>query len=186
MARELVNVGNFRFVAEAEAARLHLAEVGIQAFVANAEVVNMNWLAASAFGWVKIMVPDDQAAAARAVLDELALQAKARRENAPLNAPPGSCLACGAELPPGESRCGQCGWTFRDAESEETSESEEDDEPEDDSRQAQPTPKPLDLTPEEWAREDADSAAGTRLLVFLVGGGVLFLWLLRLLTTDHK
>lgn len=188
MTQELVNVGNFRFVPEAEAARLHLEEAGITAFLSNAELVNMNWFYGNALGWVKIMVPEDQAIAARGLLDELAAQAKARRENTSAAADRGGCLACGAELPRGESRCPQCGWTFRGAESEPPEEPDEDDaspvsdEPSatDSSDHSGRAPAPLDLPAEEWAREEADSAAGARLLVFLVVGGVLFLWLLRL------
>lgn len=57
MANELVNVGDFRFVPEAEPGRLHLDEEGIRAFVSNAEMLNINWLLESSIRHSAFLLP---------------------------------------------------------------------------------------------------------------------------------
>jgi type II secretory pathway pseudopilin PulG len=112
MATDLVNVGNFRFVPEAEAARLRLQDEGIQAFLSNAELVNMTWFLGNATGWVKILVPGDQAAAARAALGVLREEQQARRLDHEAPADAAKCLVCGESLPLRESGCPACGWSY--------------------------------------------------------------------------
>jgi hypothetical protein len=50
----LATIRTFLFVSEAELARGFLEELGIPAFLANAEIVAMNWLLANAIGYVKL------------------------------------------------------------------------------------------------------------------------------------
>jgi hypothetical protein len=112
MADELITVGNFQFVPEAEAARMHLEAEGILAFIADAETVNMDWFLGNAIGYIKLQVPAAQAAAARAALESMrtlhSQRAAASREGA--EAP--VCLACGAAFPVTQARCPACGWSY--------------------------------------------------------------------------
>jgi hypothetical protein len=64
MTDDLVTVGQYQFLAEAEAARMHLDAEGIPAFLSDAETVNMDWLLGNAIGYIKLAVPRGQADAA--------------------------------------------------------------------------------------------------------------------------
>jgi hypothetical protein len=116
---DLVTIGSFRFVTEADTLRLHLAEAGIPAYLMNAQTVNADWFLGNAIGYVKIQVASDQAVAARAIFEETEALWKARRERSQ----PGelaACLACGAPLTSEESTCAECGWSY-DADADEPS-----------------------------------------------------------------
>jgi hypothetical protein len=69
MAGELTTVATFHQAAQAELARNVLAEAGIQAVVADAEIVAMDWLLANAVGGIKVQVRAEDAERAAAVLD---------------------------------------------------------------------------------------------------------------------
>jgi hypothetical protein len=113
--KDLVTIGSFRFVPEAEAARLHLAHEGIQAFLANAQMVNTDWFLGNATGYVKLDVAGSQAVEARALLDKMQALWKARLERGERDAGETlTCLSCGAALTGDESHCNQCGWSYED------------------------------------------------------------------------
>lgn len=117
MADELVTIGDFQFVAEAEAARMYLEAEGIRAFLADAETVTMDWLLGNAIGYVKIQVPREQAEEALAVLEKM----RARREKHEGDDEEGdipACLSCGAKLPAARSSCSACGWSYANDEGE--------------------------------------------------------------------
>jgi hypothetical protein len=109
MAGDLVTVGTFQFLPEAEAARLHLESEGIPAFLADAETVNMNWLLGNAIGYIKLQVPRAQAEAARDVLETM----RASRSREPAARAESSqaiyCRYCDGELAASESTCPTCG-----------------------------------------------------------------------------
>ncbi len=69
MADKLVTIASFRFLAEAEAARMHLEGAGVPAFLSDKEVVNIDWLLGNAIGYIKLQVPESQAEAAQAILE---------------------------------------------------------------------------------------------------------------------
>lgn len=109
---DLVTVTTFRFVHEAELAKLHLAEEGIQSFIIDAETVAMDWLLGNAVGNIKLMVSSRHVEDAEAILDRFGPQGKDA-----LPEPVGgafACLACGATIPRDESKCPACGWSYTD------------------------------------------------------------------------
>jgi hypothetical protein len=108
MAEDLVTVQTYRFAPEAEAARMYLEGEGLTAFLADAEIVSMDWLLGNAVGNVKLQVPRSQAQHAQFLLEEM----DARRGEAGGAESAGDCLACGAEIPEWKTTCPQCGWSY--------------------------------------------------------------------------
>jgi hypothetical protein len=125
MPETLVTVKTFQFLPEAEAAKMYLADHGIRAFLADAEVVNMDWLLGNALGYVKLQVANDQAEAAEAALQEFSLK-PFHEDEADDAADTDKCLSCGADLPAPQSVCSSCGWSYADG-AEEASAGEADD-----------------------------------------------------------
>ena len=107
----LVTVATFRFVHEAELAKLFLAGDKIQAFIMDAETVTMDWLLGNAIGNIKLQVATSQADRAEVLLEKFRPD-----PNAPPVPESGdfACLACGAEIPPDQSTCLACGWSYSD------------------------------------------------------------------------
>jgi hypothetical protein len=115
MTRDFVTVATFSVLPEAEAARLRLETEGIPAIITDAEIVNMDWLLGNAVGYIKLQVPPERAAAALALLDQVAAERReriARREEDPLAAEEATCLSCGAEMAEEADHCAVCGWTW--------------------------------------------------------------------------
>lgn len=117
MSDSFVTVATFTTLPEAEAAKLHLESEGIPARVTDAEIVNMDWLLGNAVGYIKLQVPESNAAAAAAMLETIAAERRRRREANEGDswdaADDDLCLACGAAMN-GAATCPQCGWSFRD------------------------------------------------------------------------
>ncbi len=190
MANDLVAVGNFLFVPEAEAARLHLQEEGIQAYLSNAELVNMDWFLGNATGYVKILVPDDQAVAAREVLETLRSQKQARARDSSAAIDGSVCLSCGEKLPAEQSTCSACGWSYVAQHEEEDAVSHSATVSDDASLSSQVVPEEDEAAKDE-ADEDAEEQAETsvtnrRLLIGLFLGGLIALWLLPLLRAAFR
>src|SRR5262245_2038280 len=79
--KDLVTVATFRFVHEAELAKLHLTEEGIQSFIMDAETVTMDWLLGNAIGNIKLRVSSHDYPRADAFLESFrSRQEKAREE----------------------------------------------------------------------------------------------------------
>jgi hypothetical protein len=135
MNYELVTVGNFQYLPEAEAARMHLESAGIQAFLSGAEIVNADWFLGNAVGYIKIQVGEPQAKAAYALLQEM----RAHREAPETPDDALVCLACGAPLSTAESSCAACGWSYAGPEGE-SRQDDEPDEPEIESLQSDESP----------------------------------------------
>ncbi len=113
MEEQLVTVETYQFLPEAQAAKLQLEGNGIRVFLADAEVVNMDWLLGNAIGNIKLQVPRDQAERALALIEQIRDQAGKRRD-AKDHAEETECLACGAKIPEDQSRCPSCGWSYAD------------------------------------------------------------------------
>jgi hypothetical protein len=111
VADDLVTVATFRFVHEAELAKLHLGTESIQSFIMDAETVTMDWLLGNAIGNIKLQVAAADADRAEAILE---------RFRPDPNAPPipetgdFACLSCGSVIPPDENKCPACGWSYTD------------------------------------------------------------------------
>ena len=114
MEDQLVTVETYQFLPQAQAAKLQLEGNDIQVFLADAETVNMDWLLGNAIGNIKLQVPRDQVDKALAVLEEMRDKAKQRQDEQDddEDSDGAVCLACGAELPEGKTRCPSCGWSY--------------------------------------------------------------------------
>lgn len=115
MTDELVTIATFRFLPEAQASKLRLEADGLTVLLANAEIVSMDWFLANAIGNIKLQVPQSQAAAATAVLEQ-ARNERRRREKQPQGVETNTCLACGATMREDASRCPACGWSYAGSE----------------------------------------------------------------------
>ena len=65
---KLVTIATFDFPAEAEAGKLFLEQMGIRAFLADDNLVGMDWLYANAVGGVKLQVAASDADRASGIL----------------------------------------------------------------------------------------------------------------------
>jgi hypothetical protein len=70
MSNNLVIVATFADPVEANLAKNRLEASGVRASLANEETVDMDWLLANALGWIRLEVGDQDADAARAVLNQ--------------------------------------------------------------------------------------------------------------------
>ena len=70
MTEHFVTIATFGTPFEAEIARGHLVSEGIEAVVADGDVVTANWMYSSAIGGVKVLVQESEAGRARSVLEE--------------------------------------------------------------------------------------------------------------------
>jgi hypothetical protein len=111
MSTELVTVATYRFLPEAEAARIHLEAEGLTTFLADAETVAMDWFLANAVGNIKLQVPSAQAEAAAALLDEMHSHRR-QRETQAGDSDATTCLSCGAVLAENLTQCTECGWSY--------------------------------------------------------------------------
>src|SRR6266568_6454810 len=112
MADELVTVGNFQYLPEAEFAQMRLEAEGIQAFVADGQLLNNSWFLGNAIGYIKIQVPAAQAEAAAAILERMGALQKERESPGRAQDDAPVCLACGAELALDQTTCSACGWSY--------------------------------------------------------------------------
>jgi hypothetical protein len=112
VSEKLVTVASFGLAAEAELVRQMLEAEGFDAFLADAEIVSMDWLLGNAVGNVKVQVPQKQA---KWALEFLAHEQLARSERPVRRSDEDEnldCLSCGEELPEWETRCPICGWSY--------------------------------------------------------------------------
>jgi hypothetical protein len=66
----LVTVGVFQFVAEAELMQSSLEDQGIPAYLANDHIIAMDWLLSTAVGGVMLQVANEDAEAAMQIITE--------------------------------------------------------------------------------------------------------------------
>jgi len=69
MPDALVTVGTYSTPFEAELARAELEAFDVDAFLADADTIHMNWLWSNALGGVKLQVPESEADEARQILE---------------------------------------------------------------------------------------------------------------------
>ncbi|HEX4149338.1 MAG TPA: hypothetical protein VHY20_10135 [Pirellulales bacterium] len=112
MADELITLSTFRFAAKAELARLALEQEGISAFVADDNVVNMDWFLGNAVGYVKLQVPRSQAEAAMLILQKHPRLLDAKHPQQDEADDMSTCLACGEPMKDDTDRCEACGWSY--------------------------------------------------------------------------
>jgi hypothetical protein len=105
--QNLVTVGVFQFVAEAELMQLTLASQGIPAYLANEHVISMDWLLSAAVGGVQLQVARADAEAAERIVHEFQCKQKRRATNS-TDQPPltFACENCGRTITFPNSRAG--------------------------------------------------------------------------------
>ncbi|HEX3870944.1 MAG TPA: hypothetical protein VHV77_10935, partial [Pirellulales bacterium] len=89
-----------------------LKQEGIEAFVADANVVTTDWFFGNAIGYVKLQVPSSQAAAAAEVLRNNATLLDAKPPEPSADDAEAFCLSCGAPMADDAEECAACGWSY--------------------------------------------------------------------------
>jgi hypothetical protein len=111
MARDLVTIATYRFLPEAEAARMYLEAEGFRPFLADVEIVNMDWLLGCAVGNIKLQVPRADAERAVELLERRPAPPKPIHPR--LQDPDATyCLSCGTMIPAHATCCPSCGWCY--------------------------------------------------------------------------
>lgn len=116
MSDDLVTIATYSTAQAAETAKWALGEEGIPAFVADANVVAMDWLLGNAIGNVKLQVAGSLVETAGAFL-----RAHPSFLDQPATASPtddNQCLSCGQAIPEDAEQCPACGWTFAPSDAE--------------------------------------------------------------------
>ncbi|MFM7128586.1 MAG: DUF2007 domain-containing protein [bacterium] len=103
-------VRSFRFGHEAELARSILENEGIEAIVADATTLEMDWLLSNAIGYTKVQVPAADLDRARAILASHDAFAATMDEAATDNI----CLACQSPMAETDDNCPRCGWSYEE------------------------------------------------------------------------
>src|SRR5262245_51345118 len=118
MPAKLVTVTSFWYAHEAELARLHLAEAGVQSFIFEDFSNSLGYFGANATGGIKLQVAECDVERALAVIATWPAP-RTRSEVASSDLEPLRCLACGKRMLEDQIECQECGWSYL-ADSEET------------------------------------------------------------------
>lgn len=105
---DIVTVATFPTLPAAEACRLHLEAEGLTAFLADAEMVRVDWFLSNAIGSVKLQVPSDEAETAVALIEKIRRQRSEQTQQTDKNL----CLACGSAMADEGTKCESCGWSY--------------------------------------------------------------------------
>jgi hypothetical protein len=108
VADSLVKVEEFRYYADAAAAKALLEVAGVRAFLVNAYSGDL-WT--GAIGETRIEVPAADVAKAKEVLDDMR-KVRARMRAGGISGELDACLACKKPMAAGQTTCANCGWTF--------------------------------------------------------------------------
>ncbi len=108
----LVTITTFRYVHEAELARMHLENEGIQSFIMDEETITMDWLLGNnAIGNIKLQVARSQKKAALEMLERWPKPVVKDEDDETENM---ICLSCGAAMTADQSHCPTCGWSYHE------------------------------------------------------------------------
>jgi hypothetical protein len=117
MTHQLITIETFRTLPDAVLAQHRLEHEGITVFLADQETVNMDWFLGNAIGQIKLQVPDNQAVAAKTIVDQMQRD-RQTYDSRPDDPRTTACLSCGAAMPDDSTRCAACGWSYESDESE--------------------------------------------------------------------
>ncbi len=112
---DLVTIGVFQFVGEAELMQRTLEDSGIAAYLANDHIIAMDWLLSAAVGGVKLQVARPDAAEAERIVNEFQSKQRNRAGSGDGANLVFDCENCGRsiEFPParagGVETCKHCG-----------------------------------------------------------------------------
>jgi hypothetical protein len=136
MAEDLVTIATFRFLNEAELARMYLNEEGVRSYIADGETVNMDWLLGNALGNIKLQVSSADVERALAAKEKWP-KPRDRFEDQAAGVDTLRCLSCGKRMLEDQIECMECGWSYADA----VDESAEADELRANNRDSKPRPR---------------------------------------------
>ena len=103
---KLVTIASFDFPDEAEAAKLFLEQSGVHAFLADDNLVGMDWFLANAVGGVKVQVADSDADNAEAALEQFKPFRRKPLEQRSKEGVTFACQECGKNVTFPQDRCG--------------------------------------------------------------------------------
>lgn len=111
MVEKLVTIASYSTAPEADLARYALEAEGIRCYLADVNVIQMNWFLGNALGFIKLQVSSNDRESAIQILESLPKSSVHRR-------PPGKqdsnqCLSCGAAMGEDVDTCPDCGWSFQ-------------------------------------------------------------------------
>jgi len=113
MAEDLVTIATFRFLHEAELARMFLEEEGIPCYIADGESIAMDWFFGNAFGWIKLQVAAADAQRASAAKEQWP-KPRDRSIEQEAGVDTLRCLSCGKRMLENQMQCEECGWSYAD------------------------------------------------------------------------
>ena len=110
MIEKLVTVATYSTAPEADLAKYELEEQGIRCFLADVNLVQMNWFLGNAVGFIKLQVSSKDRDAAIEVLQSLPKRGPTKTSVIANDS--NSCLSCGAAMSDDADSCPACGWSF--------------------------------------------------------------------------
>jgi len=111
MTEKLVTIASYTTAPEADLARYALESEGIRCYLADVNVIQMNWFLGNALGFIKLQVSSNDRESALKVLESLP---KPERQKSSVAKPESNqCLSCGASMSESADTCPACGWSFR-------------------------------------------------------------------------
>lgn len=108
----MTTIATFWKTEEAHLLRLRLGAAGIPSFLQDENITQMHPWRAAAMGGVRVQVADSDLEAAQKILAEEA--APPVKHLLPSDPDAAECCSCQATIPPGQTRCSSCGWSYED------------------------------------------------------------------------
>ena len=110
MTQSPVVLATYWTVMPAETAKWALGEQGIDAYLADDNIVLADWFLGNAVGGVKLLVAEADAERALAFLQSsprlLGVVGEPSKDDSL------ACLQCGTPMAEDDEKCGSCGWSF--------------------------------------------------------------------------
>jgi hypothetical protein len=108
----VITIATFWKTEEAHLFRLRLGVSGIESFLQDETTTQMHPWRAAALGGVRVQVHDEDVAAVEKLLaagNLPSVEMLQQNKDGELE-----CFACNAPIPPGQTRCASCGWSYED------------------------------------------------------------------------
>lgn len=108
----MITIATFWKTEEAHLLRLRLAAAGISSFLQDENITQMHPWRAAAMGGVRVQIDDADLEAAQKILSE---DSPTPMKHIPPSDPDAlECCSCQATIPPSQTRCSSCGWSYED------------------------------------------------------------------------
>ena len=105
-------IATFWKIEEAQLLRLRFGECGIPAFLQDENITQLHPWRAAAMGGVRVQVEDSDFDEAEKILSQSTLQHVV--QTTPGNSDVLECCACRSVIPPEQTHCPSCGWSYED------------------------------------------------------------------------